>query len=168
MEHLLPDLTGIQLNLSTYAHDTHPYPTSKACGSALAALLLIAAPAADASFSVDVRTSGTVPDLPDPAGRAGMVAGTVTEDDGSQSVIAAGAPTSPGCAGRLNSGGTRPQNLLPGYFQASQRPVEQGGNIARPAGLRRLCQRGQGLAVAGGHNAQGILKDALLIKRTAP
>ena len=62
---------------------------SKACGSALAALLLIAAPAADASFSVDVRTSGTVPDLPDPAGRAGMVAGTVTEDDGSQSVIAA-------------------------------------------------------------------------------
>ncbi len=34
---------------------------SKACGSALAALLLIAAPAADASFSVDVRTSGTVP-----------------------------------------------------------------------------------------------------------
>ena len=63
---------------------------SKACGSALAALLLIAAPAADASFSVDVRTSGTVPDLPDPAGRAGMVAGTVTEDDGSQSVIAAG------------------------------------------------------------------------------
>ena len=47
---------------------------SKACGSALAALLLIAAPAADASFSVDVRTSGTVPDLPDPAGRAGMAA----------------------------------------------------------------------------------------------
>ena len=68
---------------------------SKACGSALAALLLIAAPAADASFSVDVRTSGTVPDLPDPAGRAGMVAGTVTEDDGSQSVIAAGGANFP-------------------------------------------------------------------------
>ena len=71
---------------------------SKACGSALAALLLIAAPAADASFSVDVRTSGTVPDLPDPAGRAGMVAGTVTEDDGSQSVIAAGGANFPQAA----------------------------------------------------------------------
>ena len=71
---------------------------SKACGSALAALLLIAAPAADASFSVDVRTSGTVPDLLDPAGRAGMVAGTVTEDDGSQSVIAAGGANFPHAA----------------------------------------------------------------------
>ena len=50
---------------------------SRACGSAFAALLLMAAPAANASFSVDVHPAGAIPDLPDPAGRAGKRGGTV-------------------------------------------------------------------------------------------
>lgn len=68
---------------------------SRACGSAFAALLLMAAPAANASFSVDVHPAGAIPDLPDPAGRAGMAAGTVTESDGTQSIIAAGGANFP-------------------------------------------------------------------------
>lgn len=44
--------------------------------AALAGMMLMAVPAAHASFSVDVHPSGSIPDLPDPAGRAGMIAGT--------------------------------------------------------------------------------------------
>ena len=55
----------------------------------LACLMLTAVPTAHASFSVDVHSAGSIPDLPDPVGRAGMIAGTVTEKDGSQSIIAA-------------------------------------------------------------------------------
>mgnify|MGYP000364600526 CR=1 FL=1 len=47
--------------------------------AALAGMMLMAVPAAHASFSVDVHPSGSIPDLPDPAGRAGMIAGTVAE-----------------------------------------------------------------------------------------
>lgn len=138
---------------------------SKACGSALAALLLIAAPAADASFSVDVRTSGTVPDLPDPAGRAGMVAGTVTEDDGSQSVIAAGGANFPQAAPGASTPEERgPKTYYQDIFKLRNGQWSKAGTLPVPLGYAAFASVGKGLAVAGGHNAQGILKDALLIK----
>ena len=135
---------------------------SKACGSALAALLLIAAPAADASFSVDVRTSGTVPD---PAGRAGMVAGTVTEDDGSQSVIAAGGANFPQAAPGASTPEERgPKTYYQDIFKLRNGQWSKAGTLPVPLGYAAFASVGKGLAVAGGHNAQGILKDALLIK----
>lgn len=138
---------------------------SKACGSALAALLLIAAPSADASFSVDVRTSGTVPDLPDPAGRAGMVAGTVTEDDGSQSVIAAGGANFPQAAPGASTPEERgPKTYYQDIFKLRNGQWSKAGTLPVPLGYAAFASVGKGLAVAGGHNAQGILKDALLIK----
>ena len=138
---------------------------SKACGSALAALLLIAAPAADASFSVDVRTSGTVPDLPDPAGRAGMAAGTVTEDDGTQSVIAAGGANFPQAAPGASTPEERgPKTYYQDIFKLRNGQWSKAGTLPVPLGYAAFASVGKGLAVAGGHNAQGILKDALLIK----
>ena len=108
---------------------------SKACGSALAALLLIAAPAADASFSVDVRTSGTVPDLPDTAGRAGMVAGTVTEDDGSQSVIAAGGANFPQAAPGASTPEERgPKTYYQDIFKLRNGQWSKAGTLPVPLG----------------------------------
>ena len=138
---------------------------SKACGSALAALLLIAVPAADASFSVDVRTSGTVPDLPDPAGRAGMVAGTVTENDGAQSVIAAGGSNFPQAAPGASTPEERgPKTYYRDIFKLRNGQWSKTGTLPVPLGYAAFASVGKGLAVAGGHNEQGILKDALLIK----
>lgn len=135
---------------------------SKACGSALAALLLIAAPAADASFSVDVRTSGTVPDLPDPAGRARHGCRNPSrKDDGSQSVIAAGGANFPQAAPGASTPEERgPKTYYQDIFKLRNGQWSKAGTLPVPLGYAAFASVGKGLAVAGGHNAQGILKDA--------
>lgn len=138
---------------------------SKAWGSALAALVLMAAPAANASFSVEVQPAGTIPDLPDPVGRAGMVAGTVTENDGTQSIIAAGGANFPQAA----PGASTPEERGPKVYHQDIFKLRNGqwtkaGTLPVPLGYAAFGSVGKGLAVAGGHNAEGILADALLIK----
>lgn len=138
---------------------------SSAWGSALAALVLIASPAANASFSVEVQPAGTIPDLPDPVGRAGMVAGTVTEHDGTQSIIAAGGANFPQAA----PGAATPEERGPKVYHQDIFKLRNGqwskaGTLPVPLGYAAFGSVGKGLAVAGGHNAEGILADALLIK----
>ncbi|WP_418384756.1 MFS transporter [Akkermansia sp.] len=138
---------------------------SRACGSAFAALLLIAAPAANASFSVDVHPAGAIPDLPDPAGRAGMAAGTVTESDGTQSIIAAGGANFPQAAPGASTPEERgPKAYHQDIFKLRNGQWSKAGTLPAPLGYAAFASVGKGLAVAGGHNAEGILKDALLIK----
>lgn len=138
---------------------------SKACGSVLAALLLIAAPASHASFSVDVQPSGAIPDLPDPVGRAGMAAGTVTENDGTQSIIAAGGANFPQAAPGASTPEERgPKAYHQDIFKLRNGQWSKAGTLPVPLGYAAFASVGKGLAVAGGHNAEGILKDALLIK----
>lgn len=138
---------------------------SRACGSAFAALLLMAAPAANASFSVDVHPAGAIPDLPDPAGRAGMAAGTVTESDGTQSIIAAGGANFPQAAPGASTPEERgPKAYHQDIFKLRNGQWSKAGTLPAPLGYAAFASVGKGLAVAGGHNAEGILKDALLIK----
>ena len=137
---------------------------SRACGSAFAALLLMAAPAANASFSVDVHPAGAIPDLPDPAGRAGMAAGTVTESDGTQSIIAAGGANFPQAAPGASTPEERgPKAYHQDIFKLRNGQWSKAGTLPAPLGYAAFASVGKGLAVAGGHNAEGILKDALLI-----
>lgn len=137
----------------------------KAWGCALAALMLTAAPAAHASFSVEVQPAGAIPDLPDPIGRAGMVAGTVTENDGTQSVIAAGGANFPQAApGAATPEERGPKTYHQDIFKLRNGQWTKAGTLPAPLGYAAFGSVGKGLAVAGGHNAEGILKDALLIK----
>ena len=124
---------------------------SRACGSAFAALLLMAAPAANASFSVDVHPAGAIPDLPDPAGRAGMAAGTVTESDGTQSIIAAGGANFPQAA----PGASTPEERGPKAYHQDIFKLRNGqwskvGTLPVPLGYAAFASVGKGLAVAGG------------------
>lgn len=137
----------------------------KAWGCVLAALMLTAAPAAHASFSVEVQPAGAIPDLPDPIGRAGMVAGTVTENDGTQSVIAAGGANFPQAApGAATPEERGPKAYHQDIFKLRNGQWTKAGTLPAPLGYAAFGSVGKGLAVAGGHNAEGILKDALLIK----
>lgn len=137
----------------------------KAWGCVLAVLMLTAAPAAHASFSVEVQPAGAIPDLPDPIGRAGMVAGTVTENDGTQSVIAAGGANFPQAApGAATPEERGPKAYHQDIFKLRNGQWTKAGTLPAPLGYAAFGGVGKGLAVAGGHNAEGILKDALLIK----
>lgn len=137
----------------------------KAWGCVLAVLMLTAAPAAHASFSVEVQPAGAIPDLPDPIGRAGMVAGTVTENDGTQSVIAAGGANFPQAApGAATPEERGPKAYHQDIFKLRNGQWTKAGTLPAPLGYAAFGSVGKGLAVAGGHNAEGILKDALLIK----
>lgn len=108
---------------------------------------------------------GAIPDLPDPAGRAGMAAGTVTESDGTQSIIAAGGANFPQAAPGASTPEERgPKAYHQDIFKLRNGQWSKAGTLPAPLGYAAFASVGKGLAVAGGHNAEGILKDALLIK----
>lgn len=138
---------------------------SKGWCAALAGFMLMAAPAAQASFSVELQPAGSIPDLPDPAGRAGMIAGTVTEADGSQSIIAAGGANFPHAA----PGASTPEERGPKVYHQDIFKLRSGqwtnvGALPVPLGYAACASVGKGVVLAGGHNEQGILQDALLIR----
>lgn len=109
--------------------------------------------------------AGAIPDLPDPAGRAGMAAGTVTESDGTQSIIAAGGANFPQAAPGASTPEERgPKAYHQDIFKLRNGQWSKAGTLPAPLGYAAFASVGKGLAVAGGHNAEGILKDALLIK----
>lgn len=138
---------------------------SKAWGSALAAVILMAAPAAQASFSVDPRPEGSIPNLPDPIGRAGMMAGTVTENDGAQSIIAAGGANFPQAAPEAATPEERgPKVYHRDIFKLRNGQWSKAGTLPAPLGYAAFASVGKGVVIAGGQNAEGILKDALLVK----
>ena len=133
--------------------------------AALAGMMLMAVPAAHASFSVDVHPSGSIPDLPDPAGRAGMIAGTVAEKDGSQSIIAAGGANFPHAApGAATPEERGPKAYHRDIFKLSNGQWNKVGNLPVPLGYAACASVGKGVVLAGGHNEEGIRQDTLLIR----
>lgn len=138
---------------------------SKAWGSALAAVILMAAPAAQASFSVDPQPAGSIPNLPDPIGRAGMMAGTVTEADGTQSIIAAGGANFPNAVPSATTPEERGAKVYHrDIFKLRNGQWSNAGTLPAPLGYAAFASVGKGVVIAGGQNAEGVLKDALLVK----
>lgn len=134
-------------------------------GSILIIILMFVQQPVNASFYVDVQPAGTLPNLPDPIGRAGMLAGTVTESDGSPSIIAAGGANFP----QAQPGAKTPEERGPkvyyqDIFKLRNRQWNKIGSLPVPLAYAAFAGVGKGIIVAGGHNANGILKDTLLIK----
>ena len=131
----------------------------------LACLMLTAVPTAHASFSVDVHSAGSIPDLPDPVGRAGMIAGTVTEKDGSQSIIAAGGANFPNAApGAATPEERGPKAYHRDIFKLTNGQWNKVGSLPVPLGYAACASVGKGVVLAGGHNEEGIWQGTLLIK----
>lgn len=138
---------------------------SRSWRAALAALVLAASPAALASFSVEPQPSGSIPALPDPIGRAGMAAGTVTEQDGTQSVIAAGGANFPHAVPGASTPEERgPKTYHQDIFKLSNGQWTKAGSLPVPLGYAACASVDKGVVLAGGHNDAGILQDTLLIK----
>ena len=57
-----------------------------------------------------------------------------------------------------------PKTYYQDIFKLRNGQWSKAGTLPVPLGYAAFASVGKGLAVAGGHNAQGILKDALLIK----
>ena len=82
-----------------------------------------------------------------------------------QSIIAAGGANFPQAA----PGASTPEERGPKAYHQDIFKLRNGqwskvGTLPVPLGYAAFASVGKGLAVAGGHNAEGILKDALLIK----
>lgn len=138
---------------------------TKAWCVALAGAALLAGPAAQASFFIDAAPAGSIADLPDSLGRAGMIAGTVTEPDGTQSIIAAGGANFPHAEPGANTPEARgPKVYHQDIFKFHQGKWSKLGSLPTPLGYAACASVGKGVVLAGGHNTDGIQTNTLLIK----
>lgn len=136
-------------------------------GIALAGLMLISAPESQASLSITPKTEGTHANLPDSIGRAGMIAGTVTEKDGSISIITAGGANFP----NTKPNATTPEDRGEKIYHSDILKYADGkwskiAELPTPLGYAACGTVEKGVVVAGGHNASGVLADAFIITPT--
>lgn len=144
-------------------HNLTRFPKAWAC--ALAILALTTAPSSQASFSVDPQPAGSIPNLPDPTGRAGMIAGTVTENDGTQSIIAAGGANFPHAVPGAKTPEERGTKVYhQDIFKLRNGQWSKKGTLPVPLGYAAFASVDKGVVIAGGHNAEGVLKETLLVK----
>ncbi len=135
------------------------------CGTLLAGLTLATAPAAQASFSVEAHPANTQPALPDSIGRAGMIAGTVAEEDGTRSVIAAGGANFPNAQPNATTPEERGAKVYhQDIYKLNNKQWTKIGTLPKPLGYAAFATVDKGIVVAGGHNADGILTDSFIIK----
>lgn len=131
---------------------------------ALAAGIVLTTAPAQASFFLTPQPSATIPNLPDAAGRAGMIAGSVTTQDGTQNIIAAGGANFP----HAIPGAKTPEERGAKTYHQDIFKLQNGqwstiGTLPSPLGYAACASVEKGIVVAGGHNESGILADALLI-----
>ncbi len=136
------------------------------CCALAAGLMLWSAPTAQASFSVETHPADAQPALPDAIGRAGMVAGTVAEADGSVSVIAAGGANFPDAQPNATTPEQRGAKVYhQDIYKLTNKQWSKIGTLPKPLGYAAFATVEKGIVVAGGHNADDILKDAFIIKK---
>ncbi len=137
-----------------------------ACCALISGLMLWTAPAANASFSVEVHPENTQPALPDAIGRAGMVAGTVAEEDGTVAVLAAGGANFPNAQPNATTPEQRGAKVYhQDIYKLTNKQWSKIGTLPKPLGYAAFATVEKGIVVAGGHNADGILTDAFIIKK---
>lgn len=117
-----------------------------------------------ASFSIDPPSAQAIPAIPDPVGRAGMVAGTIAESKTSSTIIIAGGANFPNALPNAKTPEERGQKVYhKDIYKLSGNQWLKIGELPTPLAYSAFASVDKGLVLAGGNNADGILDSTFLI-----